>query len=222
MTRDARRALPGLILTMTVAIAGAGCGLLFEEGTAGPGTVPLRTAPATHPDTAGIPAGYGSLGIEQISVYLSRGELQMRVTPLSEAVIRTTTPGWWQQLSTIASGHQAIFREQTGSAVDFQLFLVAVHSEVLPAGFEQEELALVSRGLRYRPVNIRPMTREWTRRVVMPREVLLAVYAFPADVTLDSTLEIEYQEVRMRSWPDILARIEAEQSRIRSRLPGAR
>jgi hypothetical protein len=222
MTAPPRHALPGLIVTVTVAFAGAGCGLLFEEGTAGPGTVPPRTAPATHPDTAGIPAGYGSFGVEQISVYLSRGELQMRVTPLSEAVIRTTTPGWWQRLSAIASGHQAIFREQTGSAVDFQLFLVAVHSEVIPAGFEPEELALVSRGLRYRPVNIRAVTREWARRVVMPREVLLAVYAFPSDVTLDSTLEIEYQEVRVRSWQETLERVEAEQFRIRSRLPGAR
>lgn len=151
---------------------------------------------------------------------LRRGELQMQITPLSEAVIRVTAPDTYERLSALGRGHQRIFRERTGSAVSFQLFLVSVHSEATRSSFEPEDLNLVSRGIRYRPVDVRPITPRWDRQEVGPRETLMAIYAFPPEVDLDDALEVEYQEVRDRSWERILPRIEAERFRLRTRTPG--
>ncbi len=221
MTIRRPRAGPGssVACVLLLAALGAGCGLIFEEDPDRPAPARPLATPEPAADTAGIPGGLGTLRLDQISVYLRRGELQMRITPLTESVSRTALPEVWQHLTGLRSSHQVIFREQTGSAVDFQLVLVAVHAESVPAGFEPEEVTLVSRGLRYRPVNIRPVSSAWTRRVVFPRETLLAVYAFPPEVTLDPSLEIEYQEVRMRNWGETLTRVEAERERIRARLP---
>jgi hypothetical protein len=85
---------------------------------------------------------------------------------------------------------------------------------------EPEALNLVSRGLRYRPAEIRSLTPEWETRRIRPREALMAVYAFPEGIDLEQDLEVEYLEVRSREWDLVLPAIEAERARLRARQGG--
>lgn len=166
-----------------------------------------------------IPAGLGTLRQEEISISLRRAEVEMQITPLSESVIRLTAPDTYDRLSALSRGLQEIFREETGSAVPFQLFLVSLYSEVVEATFEPSDLTLVNRGLRYRPVRIRPLSPGWDSRVLRPRQPLLAVYAFPGEIDLEQEIEVEYREVRSFDWERIIPIIGAEQSRLRGRMP---
>ena len=101
--------------------------------------------------------------------------------------------------------------------VPFQLFLVSLFSESTELAFEPEALTLVNRGLRYRPAEIRAVTLGWNSRLLTPRRALMAVYAFSHDLDLEQEVEIEYQEIRSRSWQDILPVIQRERSRVRAR-----
>jgi hypothetical protein len=207
----------GLLLLIT------GCGLLLQDPAGedrGNRTGVGADGDGMVADTTDLPVRAGTLSQHEISVYLRRGDLQMRITPLAESVTRVPPPDTYERLSALASGHQRIFRERTGTAVAFQLFLVAVHSESVQSAFEPEDVNLVSRGLRYRPVDIRPVTPRWTRHRVGPQETLMAVYAFPAEVDLESSLEVEYQEIRDRSWERILPQVQAERFRVRARAGG--
>ncbi len=229
MTSGLGRAGTAAAMAIGLVLAPTGCGLLFE----GPDPSTPRSAATSEATSGEDPGaltgpdsveaervGLGTLRQHEVSVYLRRGDLQLRVTPLDEGVIGVTAPDTYERLSAIRTGHQRIFRERTGSAVAFQLFLVAVHSEPTRISFEPEDLTLVSRGLRYRPVAIRAVTPRWTRQQVGPRETLMAVYAFPPDVDLEGALEVEYQEVRDRSWERILTQVQAERFRIRARVEG--
>ncbi len=122
-----------------------------------------------------------------------------------------------ERLSALARGHQEIFRERTGSAVPFQLFLISLYTESVEVAFEPEALTLVSRGLRYRPVAIRAVTPGWETRRLFPRQTLLAVYAFTNDLDLEREVEVEYLEVRSRDWGGILIEIQRERARMRAR-----
>lgn len=199
----------------------SGCGLLF------PG-VPEGSQPASpdlSPDSAAserlddLPAGLGTLRQEEISMLLRRGELQIRVTPLDESIIRVTAPDTYERLSALGRGHQQIFRELTGTAVPFQLFLVSLYSESTEVIFEPEALNLVNRGLRYRPVEIRAVTPDWDSRLLSPRETLMAVYAFTSDLDLERDVEVEYQEIRSDDWQEILPVVQRERALLRSRAP---
>lgn len=218
-----RRASPPLLgAAVPLALAAAGCGLLFpgpEGGPPAPAAEREEREAEARAENAEIPAGYGTLRQEEISVDLRRAELRIRITPLAESVIRVTAPDTHERLSALARGHQSLFRERTGSAVPFQLFLVSLYTETGNVTFEPEDLNLVSRGLRYRPVDIRPITPGWDRRFLGPRETLMAIYAFPPGVELDRDLEVEYQEVRSREWERILPVVEAERARVRVRAP---
>lgn len=209
MSRQALSVGPLLLPALT------GCGLLFSELAPYPGDAPLPSEEVRDLDE--IPAGLGSLRQDDISVELRLGELQIKLTPLDESVIRTTAPDTYERLSALARGHQLIFLERTGSALPFQLFLVSLFTEAVEVEFEPEDLNLVSRGLRFRPVEIRPVTRAWDSRRVQPREVLMAIYAFPSQVDLEGDLEVEFRETRSREWERILREVESERNRIRAR-----
>ncbi|MSR22862.1 MAG: hypothetical protein EXR92_04855 [Gemmatimonadetes bacterium] len=206
-------------LALAAVLAGsAGCGLIFPAPPSprrarcpGPGALlgaPVRVGGATR-RVRHAPAG-GDLQT------LRRGELQIRVTPLDESIILVTAPDTYQRLSALGRGHQEIFRQRTGTAVPFQLFLVSLYTEAPEATFEPEALNLVSRGLRYRPAEVHSLTPEWET----PREALMAVYAFPDGIDLEQDLEVEYQEVRSREWDLVLPAIEAERARLRARQGG--
>lgn len=214
-------------LALLVPLASAGCGLLFAEpegpGAPAPEREAVREAGARADDPIEgradepLPARLGTLSQERISVTLRRDELEIRLTPLDESVTRTAAPDTWERLSALAGHHRLLFRERTGSDAPFQLFLVAIHSENLLLPFHPEDLTLVSRGLRFRAVEIRSLTPGWDRQQVAPRETQLAVYAFPPDVDLEGVLEMEYRDVRSREWERILPAVQAERARIRAR-----
>jgi hypothetical protein len=236
----ARSLLPGLVVLMAGLLPG--CGLIFQE--ADPGRVadgaragPVPAGEDTLPDaddpsrtgrpagTTGdpgteLPAGFGTLRQERISVDLRRGELQMRVTPLAESVTRTAAPDTWERLSALARSHREIFRQETGSDAELQLFLVAVYSETETLPFEPGALTLVSQGVRHRPLEIRGLTPGWVLQRVAARETQMAVYAYPSLVDLEGELAVEYQDVRSREWERVLPEVQAERSRIRARAGG--
>lgn len=201
------------------ALALPGCGLLFPAPPEGatPPDAEDPNGPIEQVAAEDVPIGFGTLRQEEISIHLRRGELELQVTPLDESIIRVAAPDTYERLSALGRGHQEIFREQTGSAVPFQLFLVSLYSETTEVGFEPEAFNLVNRGLRYRPVEIRAVTPGWDSRLVLPRQTLLGVYAFTRDLDLERDLEVEYLEVRSREWREILPVIQRERARLRSR-----
>ncbi len=234
-------ALPAMAVAML-----AGCGLLFEDPgppeprdpSSSPADEALRLPEPTIPfggvpgtweapsdwatraaaaEAGGLPAGLGTLRQEELAIRIRRGELEIFVVPLHEAVIRTAAPDTWERLSALGLAHRRWFRDRTGSDAPYRIFLVALYTESEPLFFEAEELTLVSGGLRLRHVALRGLTPGWDQQRLQPGEPQMAVYAFPPEVVLSSDLEVEYREVRSRDWTRILSLVEAEQARVRAR-----
>ncbi len=206
------------VLVASSLFAGAGCGLLFPEpppGGTGPASAPSPVpAISADPTPAPAPPAAGSLRQEEVSVTLRRNELLVRITPLDDRVTAVTAPDTHERLSILQRSYQELFRERTGSAVPFRLFLVSLHTEESDVTFEPEDLHLMNRGLRFRPVDIQPVTPDWDSRRLQPRQTAMAVYAFPPEVDLDHATEVEYRDVRSREWERILPQIERERARL--------
>ena len=181
-------------------------------------------APAAVPVEAGgpivvlgesVPPGFGTLHQDQITVTLTSGALQFKVTPLEEWVIRLAAPDTYQRLREFARAHPGSRPEGRGDGSG--LFLVSAHSTEPQSSFEPEDLVLVNRGQSHRPEEVLGVTMGWGTRRLEPRRTELAVYVFSESVDLTLGLTIEYGTARSSEWGRILDILRIEQVRARSR-----
>jgi len=157
----------------------------------------------------------GTLRQDQISVTLNAGPLRIEVTPLLPWVLEAAAPDTQARLTRIAEGHREAMSAGRGRS-DPLLVLVTLSAREPEAEFRPNDLHLVARGLRERPLDIRGISPEWgTGRVGLQRTAV-AVYAFPGTMDLTRDLTVEYGRYSDASWSTIVPRIEAE----RGRTPG--
>lgn len=185
-------------------------------------------APAVVPDGAPRPAGgagrvdappgsapSGSLGQDQISVRTRVGAVQIEITPLDDWALDAAAPDARARLLRVRDAHGAEAGRRSGVRSP-ALFLVSFSSAGTSAGFRPEDLHLISRGLRERPLAILPVTPAWGSRRLEPRSSAVAVYAYDA-IDVKRAFVVSYQGAEDGSWADKIVAIEAE----RSRLPGS-
>jgi hypothetical protein len=162
------------------------------------------------------PPGFGTLRQDDVTVAIASGALEIKVTPLSESVIRVTAPDTYRRLSGLAEMHGRNERPSPVSDAPV-LFLVSFFSDSPEVAFIPEELQLISRGVRHRPTSIRPVTPGWGQRRLEQRQTEMAVYVFGGGVDLESDLTVAYGLVENQAWGAILTRVQAERARARAR-----
>ena len=189
------------------AIAVAACAPAPPPGeTRAPTAVPRRTAPeAAQPS--------GSLRQDQISVQMVAGALRIEVTPLAAWVLEAAAPDTRDRLARIAEAHGGTLAEPAGGGA-LSLFLVSFSSAQPGTEFQPDDLHLVSRGLRERPVAIRAITPSWGSQRLEQQSTAVALYAFGGELDLARELTVVYREIEDSSWAGKVAVIEAERGRI--------
>lgn len=185
-------------------------------------------APASNPGAGPqegrvllLPAGLGTLHQDQISLRLQSGDLIIKVTPLDEGIIRLTAPDTYERLRSLVG----IYGERAAganSASPSSLFLVSLFSYKPDVIYEPEDLLLVNRGLRLRPIGIAPITPSWGTQRLGQQETRMAIYAFEGGIDWEAELVAEYQQLRNELWRDqVLPLVQAERAKVRARGGGA-
>ena len=202
----ADRAAPLLVALLCAALAGCAAG-------------PAVATPRTGADRANdllVPPGYGSLLQDDITLTLRTEQLLLKVTPLEEWVLRLTAPDTYARLSALASSHRSEVVRRTGVATP-SLFLVSIFGRTPGATFLPDDVQIVHRGRRLRPLLVREMTSGWGQGRVAPGETQAAVFAFPEAIELEQPITVEYGTASASSWEEILRRLETERGRARGR-----
>lgn len=202
-----------ILLVSLLAAACAGGGPPPPEG----GDVPAADQGEA---TLLVPPGHGTLTQDAITLRLQPGHLLIKVTPLAEWVIRLTAPDTYARLHGLAETHGER-AARSSFALNPSLFLVSLFSYQPDVTFEPEEILLVNRSLRFRPVGIAPMTPSWGTQRLAQQETYMAVYAFEGSIDLETDLAVEYQELRNDRWRDqVLPLLQSEAAKARARARG--
>lgn len=174
----------------------------------------------TEEATSSLPSGFGTLLQDQISLRLQSGDLLIKVTPLAEEIVRLTAPDTYERLRGLAQIHGP--RAARGAmGPEPSLFLVSLFSYQPDVTYEPEDLNLVNRGIRLRPLGIAPVTPSWGTQRLGQQEATMAVYAFEGGIEWEADLGAEYQQLRNETWRDqILPLLEAERAKVRARSGG--
>jgi hypothetical protein len=166
-----------------------------------------------------VPAGFGTLRQDEISLTLRAGAVQLRVTPLAEWVIRLTAPDTYRRLSATATRLESAAgsRGETGLPVLASFFTDAAGG----APWESTDLTLINRGRRLRPTTVIGLTEGWGQGRLEQGVPAQGLFLFDGDVDLESDLVVEFRDARSDEWAHILPRLETERARVRARVGGA-
>ncbi len=120
-------------------------------------------APKAPQPPGSVPPGFGTLKQDQFTVSLRSGALLVKVTPLTESVIRLAAPDTYTRLHALAeSVRPEVARRLPGGQP--QLFLVSLFSYQPDVPFQPEDLQLIANGRTLSPAAILPRTAGWGKQ----------------------------------------------------------
>ena len=207
-------------LIVAVAVALLGCG----GAQAAPRTSdsPVDSVVPVRGDTLSgtlIPAGFGTLKQDDISIRLQIGGKQVRALPLDESVIRTLSADSYRALRGLQESVRAQINEvaQRSGTQRYSLWYVSFYGIEPDARFSPRDVIITSSGRDFRPIDVLPLSSGFGSQRLAQREVQQAIYLFDASVDLTQPLNVTIEGTLSTSWGTTLRRIELERALIRSR-----
>ncbi len=170
------------------------------------------------------PVGYGTLSQDDITVLVQDGSVRIKVVPLSEWVIRLTAPDTYRRLNgfKVARGAEILERSSRAGERGWPLVLfVTFFSQAVEEKFEPHDLQIRNQGFVYRPLDILPVTPDFTRERLRQQETQIALYLFPPEIDLDLRTEVSYGNGSSFRWDGIRSILDSELALVNSRA-GAR
>lgn len=178
------------------------------------------SAQASAGDTTGVPpAGFGTLHQDEVAVGLSPGNVQLRIMPLDERVIRLLSPDTYQSLRQLVTARLAdIERAALQHGLRrYQIFLVTFFGLQPRAQFNPEDITLTSQNRLFRPVAIVPLSVQWSESALNQRETASAIYLFEDGIVLLEPFTVGYGGLASTQWEQTIRSLEQERARVFSR-----
>lgn len=218
------RALTPVAIAITIGMLSSGC----TPPPVGAGAVP---APATsnassiralEADTASgglIPAGYGTLRQDDIAIRLALPDVQLKLIPLDESVLRVLSADSYRALRGLSeSRNEALARLTTMHNLRERRLWYATFFGLGPdARFTPTDITVTAAGREFRPVEILPLTAGFGAQRLQPRETQAALYLFEDGLDVAQPVTVAAGLQRSDGWRDILRTIDRERALIRSR-----
>ena len=174
----------------------------------------------TLADTASMPAGFGTLRQDDISVRVQFNALQVRALPLDETVLRTLSPDSYRALRELRESKRTLIDgvlKRTGLPGASLWYVQFFNSEQGEARFSPLEVVINSAGQDFRALEVFAVTSGFGEQRLLQREVQAGLYVFDPSVDVNQPLTITFETRRSDAWGTLLKRVDRERTLIRSR-----
>lgn len=169
------------------------------------------------------PAGFGTLNQDDITIPIEASEkLFIKVTPLTEWVIRMTAPDTYRRLNgyKVARGEQILDRARRNGERGWPLVLfVSFYTLANESRYEPYDLQIRAQNVVFRPFDIIAVTPDFNRERLRQQESQVALYLFEGDIDLNLPIEVEYDGRRSGRWSGIRSVLDRELTKVMSRVP---
>jgi hypothetical protein len=188
-------------------------------GVPGAQTEPPAPQRADSSDASLIPAGFGTLRQEDVSIQIQSGGLLVRAIPLDESLLRVLAPDTYRILRDVREGHATRIAEVAGQygmrapSVWYFIFF-ALERDVR---FSPQDVVISSIGRDFRPIQLIPITTGFGQNRLDQGDRHSALYLFDESLDLDQPLTLTVESVRSSAWEQTLRAIERERAMVRSR-----
>jgi len=166
-----------------------------------------------------MPAGYGTLNQDQLSIRLQDGDIEVRLLPLDERLLRLVARDGYESLHGLVQSRRAQI-DSTAQAAGLAapgLALVTFFGLREGARFDPQNVNLFYRNQFTRPAAIIPISANFSSRQLPVRRQASAIYLFEVPLPIYEEFEVAYGGAVSTGWKDILPRIERERGRALAR-----
>jgi len=211
-----------MCVSRTALLAGVAGVLACAAGSVTPGGTATPPAGDIARDTLGagmVPAGFGSLKQDDISVRLQLRGLLVRATPLDESVIRVLAPDSYRSLRDRRDSERdriAAFAARYGVR-RFSIWSISYYGLEPDVRFSPMDVVISSVGRDFRPIELIPLTAGFGQNRLDQRDTQSALYLFDETVDVNQPLTITVETTRSTGWQETLQLIERERALVRSR-----
>jgi hypothetical protein len=211
--------------TAIVLLAFAGACATTQAGTTsatqtGPATLPAGHVARDSMSSTLIPAGFGTVRQDSISIALQPEGVRVSAIPLDESVIRVLAPDSYRSLhATLESRRQQIMQRAAMHSVrDPRVWIVRFVGLAPDARFVPTDFTVTSGGREYRPFDIIPLSPGFGSQRLQPREQQSALLLFEEGLDVSQPLVVTMGSQRNTDWETILLKtIDPERAAIRAR-----
>ena len=172
-----------------------------------------------------VPAGYGTLRQDDVSLRISGPSLQVRAIPVEEAIIRLLSPDSYRAMSELKRSKTeaiALVARRNGGrevSVWYVSFFAVERGETR---FSPREFIVTNVGRDFRPLDVLPLTPGFGEQRLRQNGRQDALYVFDGQLDVQQPLSVSYATERNDDWTAILQLIERERSLVKSRASAGR
>src|SRR5687768_2211865 len=183
-------------------------------------------SPAQGDPLAGLPAGFGTLRQETISLRLGQsGALEVRATPLDESVIRLLSSDSYRALSELKRSKADVIAQvaRRYGVRDPSLWYVSFFTiQRGETRFSPREFIITNVGRDFRPLDVIPLTPGFGEQRLRQNGRQDALYVFDGQLDAQQPLTVAYATQRNDDWVALLPVLERERSLVKGRAAARR
>ena len=170
------------------------------------------------------PAGYGTLGQDDIGIRLRTQDFVISIMPLDEGVIRLLAPDTYQSMHRLLESKAeelADLARRNGISAP-SVFLVSFFGTQTRTRFEAEALTITGQNRLFRPRAFLPVSPSFGDRQVSQRETATAIYIFEDGLRMLDPFTVGYDGVSTNGWARVLRTLDRERAAVSVRAAAAR
>lgn len=187
----------------------------------------LACAPASHAqaqDVAGgdlPPPGYGTLSQDDISVRIAAVDLEIRIVPLDQRLLRLLGSDAYASLNKLALDRKAQTDSvaSLGGVSDPGLALVTFFGLQDGVRFEPLNVYVVIRNQLIQPLGMVPFSAILSNRQLNARQQASAILVYRTPIPVYESFGVAYGSISVPdAWRNVLERVKREQSRVMAKV----
>jgi hypothetical protein len=182
-----------------------------------------QETPAVDQERELPPAGFGTLGQDDIGIRLRTSYFVISFIPLNEGVIRLLAPDTYHSLHRLleSKANEIADAARLNGIVEPAVFLVSFFGTQTRSRFEAEALTITGQNRLFRPRAFVPLSPSFGDRQVNLRETATAIYIYDGSFRLLEPFTLGYDGVSTNEWERILRTLDRERAAVAARAAAA-
>lgn len=170
------------------------------------------------------PAGFGTLGQDDIGVTLTTETLSIGAIPLAEGIIRLLAPDTYSSMHRLleSRSHEIAAQAARYGVSEPVVFLVSFYGREARARFDPEALTITGQNRLFRPIGILPVSPAFGERQLNQRETASAIFIYEDGIRLADPFILAYNGVSSDEWERTLRVLDRERAAVETRAAAAR